>query len=245
MDWITEPAAWTAFFTLTALELVLGIDNIVFLSILTGKLPPAQRPKARQIGLALALGMRVLLLMAISWMSKLTAPLFTLLGFALSGRDLILFFGGLFLIGKSTHEIHQKLEGEEGSESARVAPTFAAVLVQIVLLDAVFSLDSVITAIGMADRVSIMIAAVIASMALMLAFARPLGEFVERHPTIKMLALSFLLLIGTTLMAEGLHVHFPKGYTYSAMAFSLFVEFLNLKMRAKAKPVHLHEAYKA
>ena len=246
MDWITQPESWIALATLTALEIVLGIDNVIFISILTGKLPPDQEPKARKLGLLLAMVMRIGLLFSLSWIIKLTAPLFTipLVGQEVSGRDLILIVGGLFLIAKSTHEIHQKLEGEEGHSSARVAPSFRSVLIQIMLLDIVFSLDSVITAVGMAKHIEIMIAAVVISVGFMIGFSGPIGRFVERHPTVKMLALSFLLLIGTTLVAEGFDVHVPKGYVYFAMAFSVFVEMLNLRLqKAKPRPVHLHEPY--
>ena len=242
MDWISEPQAWIAFLTLTALELVLGIDNIVFISILAGKLPPEDRKKARTVGLALAMITRVLLLLSLSWIIRLTAPLFTVLSQEISGRDLILIGGGLFLLAKSTYEIHGKLEGEEGHASARVGPSFTSVIIQILLLDVVFSLDSVITAVGMVDNVSIMIAAVIVAIVFMMAFAGKISGFVERHPTVKMLALSFLLLIGVTLIVEGFDHHVPKGYIYFAMAFSVFVEMLNLRLR-KSKPVKLHEAY--
>ena len=242
MEWISEPSAWIAFLTLTALELVLGIDNIIFISILAGKLPPDQRKKARTLGLALAMITRVLLLLSLSWIIRLTAPLFTVLSQEISGRDLILIVGGLFLLGKSTFEIHGKLEGEEGHASARVGPSFTSVLIQILMLDVVFSLDSVITAVGMVDNVAIMIAAVVVSIVFMMAFAGPISGFVERHPTVKMLALSFLLLIGVTLIVEGFDHHIPKGYIYFAMAFSVFVEMLNLRLR-KSKPVKLHEPY--
>lgn len=244
MDWITSPEAWIAFGTLLALEIVLGIDNVVFISILAGKLPEQQQAKARYIGLALAMVTRIILLLSISWMVRLTAPLFTVLGMEISGRDLILIVGGLFLIAKSTHEIHQKLEGEQGGAIARVAPTFTSVIVQILLLDVVFSLDSVITAVGMVDQIGIMIAAVVIAVIVMIAFAAAIGSFVERHPTVKMLALSFLLLIGMTLIAEGFDQHISKGYIYSAMAFSVFVEILNLRAKkVSAEPVKLHEPY--
>ena len=242
MEWITEPQAWIAFLTLTALELVLGIDNIIFISILAGKLPADQRKKARTLGLALAMITRILLLLSLSWIIRLTAPLFTVLSQEISGRDLILIVGGLFLLAKSTFEIHGKLEGEEGHASARVGPSFTSVIIQILLLDIVFSLDSVITAVGMVDNVAIMITAVVVAIIFMMAFAGPISGFVERHPTVKMLALSFLLLIGVTLIVEGFDHHIPKGYIYFAMAFSVFVEMLNLRLR-KSKPVKLHEAY--
>jgi len=243
MDWMTNPEAWIAFATLLALEIVLGIDNVVFISILAGKLPANQQAKARYLGLALAMVTRIILLFSISWMVRLTAPLFTVFGVEISGRDLILIVGGLFLIGKSTHEIHQKLEGERGQVSARVAPTFTGVLVQILLLDVVFSLDSVITAVGMVNQIGIMVTAVVVAVIVMIGFAGAIGRFVERHPTVKMLALSFLLLIGMTLMAEGFDQHISKGYIYSAMAFSVFVEVLNLRAKKAAEPVKFHEAY--
>jgi predicted tellurium resistance membrane protein TerC len=233
--------------TLTVLEIVLGIDNVIFISILAGKLPQAQQQRARQVGLALALVMRILLLLSLSFLSRLETPLLQikLFGteFDLTTRDLILFAGGLFLVYKATREIHHKLEGEEGEVSSRTAATFASVITQIVLLDIVFSIDSVITAIGMANQVAIMIAAVIVAVIIMLVAAGPISEFVSRHPTVKMLALAFLLMIGVTLIIEGLHVHIPKGYVYFAMGFSVLVEFLNLRASAnkKAKPVHLHE----
>jgi predicted tellurium resistance membrane protein TerC len=244
MDWITDPQAWIALGTLTVLEIVLGIDNVVFISILSGKLPPGQQHKARRWGLLLAMGMRIALLFAISWVIGLTKPLFTAIGQEISGRDLILLLGGLFLLAKSTHEIHNKLEGEEGHASARVPPSMAGVLVQIILLDVVFSLDSVITAVGMADQIGVMIAAVVIAVGFMMVFAGPVSRFVERHPTVKMLALSFLLLIGVSLIAEGLDRHIPKGYIYFAMAFSVFVEMLNLRLRRGApEPVHLRKPY--
>ncbi|HXE57117.1 MAG TPA: TerC family protein [Gemmatimonadales bacterium] len=243
MDWLLNPEALIALVTLTVLEVVLGIDNIVFISILAGKLPPEQRERARRTGLALALVTRVALLLSITWVMRLTTPLFAVLGRAISGRDLILLAGGLFLIAKSTHEIHQKLEGAEGEGSARVPPTYTAVIVQIMLLDIVFSLDSVITAVGMAEQVWVMVAAVVIAVGFMLVFARPVGDFVERHPTVKMLALSFLLLIGVTLIAEGLGQHIPKGYVYFAMGFSVFVEMLNLRLGKRGRPVRLHEEY--
>ncbi|MCI0483317.1 MAG: TerC family protein [candidate division NC10 bacterium] len=244
MEWITDPQGWIAFITLLALEIVLNVDNIIFISILAEKLPSPQQHRARIVGLTLALLMRVVLLLFLSWIVHLTAPLFTVFGHEVSGRDLILILGGLFLLAKSTHEIHQKLEGEEGRSSARVKPSFAGVVVQILLLDIVFSLDSVITAVGMVEDVSLMISAVMVAIGLMMVFSGPVGNFVERHPTFKMLALSFLLLIGVTLIAEGLHRHVPKGYLYFAMAFSAFVEMLNLKLRKPpGKPVRFYKAY--
>lgn len=244
MSWITDPQAWIAFATLLTLEVVLGIDNVIFLSILASKLPAAQQAKARIVGLGLAMFMRIILLLSISWVIGLTAPLFTVLSQEISGRDIILIAGGLFLIAKSTHEIHQKLEGEEGRASARVAPTFTSVIVQILLLDAVFSLDSVITAVGLVQEIGIMVSAIVLAVVFMMAFAGPVSAFVERHPTVKMLALSFLLLIGVTLIVEGFDGHVPKGYVYFAMAFSMFVEFLNMKARKpKMPPVKLHQPY--
>jgi predicted tellurium resistance membrane protein TerC len=244
MTWLTDPQTWIAFVTLTILELVLGIDNIVFISILAGKLPPAHQQRARTLGLGLAMLLRIALLFSLSWIIRLTAPLVTVFGQAISGRDLILLGGGVFLIGKSTYEIHEKLEGEEGHASARIPPAFLGVLIQILLLDIVFSLDSVITAVGMTDQFGVMIAAVVVAVVCMMVFAGPISRFVERHPTVKMLALSFLLLIGVTLIAEGLDRHIPKGYIYFAMAFSVFVEMLNLKLRRpRAAPVKLHAPY--
>jgi len=244
MDWVTDPQTWIAFATLLGLEIVLGIDNVVFISILAAKLSPAQQAKARFVGLGLAMLMRIILLFLLSWVVRLTAPLFSIFGQQISGRDLILIVGGLFLIGKATHEIHQKLEGEEGHASSRVPPTFASVIIQILLLDAVFSLDSVITAVGMVEQIGIMVAAVVIAILFMMVFAAPLSHFVERHPTVKMLALSFLLLIGVVLVAEGWDQHIRKGYIYFAMGFSIFVEMLNLKLRRpKTEPVKLHEPY--
>ncbi|HTP61894.1 MAG TPA: TerC family protein [Burkholderiales bacterium] len=246
MDLLSDPQNWIAFATLTALELVLGIDNVIFISILVDKLPPAQRERARRIGLAMAMFMRVGLLLVLAWIIGLTAPLFSLLGQALSGRDLILIGGGLFLLWKSVKEIHQLLEGEEGAASAGVRATFGAVVLQIMVVDIVFSLDSIITAVGMVRQVEIMIAAVVASVALMMLFAGAIGRFVSAHPTIKMLALAFLVVVGVVLIAAGFQHEVPKGYVYFAMAFSVGVELLNIRMRKRkraAKPVHLHEAY--
>jgi predicted tellurium resistance membrane protein TerC len=241
MEWMSDPQAWIALLTLTVLEIVLGIDNIIFISILVGKLPEAQQPKARRLGLFLAMFLRIGLLASIAWMARLTAPFFTVLGQGISGRDLILLTGGLFLLFKATREIHDRLEGEEEGANARAVASFTAVIIQILLLDIVFSLDSVITAIGMADHLPVMIAAVVIAVGVMMFAAGPISNFVSRHPTIKMLALSFLLLIGMSLIAEGLGRHIPKGYIYFAMAFSVFVEMLNLRSRKKGKPVKLHE----
>ena len=246
MDWITNPEAWIALATLTALEIVLGIDNVVFISILASKLPRHQQSKARRLGLGLAMLMRIALLFSLTWIIKLTAPLFTVLGEEISGRDLVLILGGLFLLFKATREIHDRLEGEEGEASARVVPSLASVLIQIMLLDMVFSLDSVITAVGMAEELGVMVTAVVIAVGFMLLFAAPISEFVDRHPTVKMLALSFLLMIGLALVAEGLDQHIPKGYIYFAMAFSVLVETLNLRMRrAKPDAVHLRQPYTA
>jgi len=246
MSWVTEPAAWVGFVTLVALEIVLGVDNVVFISILAGKLPAEQQGRARRLGLGLAMIMRILLLLSLTWIVRLTAPLFTLLEQAISGRDLVLIAGGLFLIWKSTHEIHGNLEGEEGEASTKVAPTLGAVLIQIMLLDVVFSLDSVITAVGMVDEIGVMIAAVVVSVGFMFIFAGSIGEFVERHPTVKMLALSFLLMIGVALIADGLDRHIPKGYIYFAMAFSVGVELLNLRAkRVREDAVRLRQPYSA
>jgi predicted tellurium resistance membrane protein TerC len=244
---LTDPQVWIAFLTLTALELVLGIDNIIFISILVDKLPPVQRERARRIGLFLAMFMRVGLLLVLSWIVGLTAPLLTILGEPISGRDLILIAGGLFLVWKSTKEIHQLTEGEEGHAAGAVKNAFAAVILQIIVIDMVFSLDSIITAVGMVDNVSVMIAAVVASVGLMMLFARGIGEFVSAHPSIKMLALSFLLVVGVMLMAEGFDHKVPKGYIYFAMAFSVAVEMLNIRMRKKKSalaPVELHDPYR-
>jgi predicted tellurium resistance membrane protein TerC len=243
MEWLTSPESWIALLTLTVLEIVLGIDNVIFISILAGKLPEAQQGKARKTGLFLAMFIRIGLLASLAWIVRLTAPLFTVLRQEISGRDLILLLGGLFLMAKSTHEIHERLEGEEGEASARAAASFAGVIVQILLLDIVFSLDSVITAVGMANQLPVMIAAVVIAVGVMMVSAGAIGDFVERHPTVKMLALSFLLLIGMSLVAEGLDQHIPKGYIYFAMGFSIFVEMLNLRMKKKTPPVHLREPY--
>jgi predicted tellurium resistance membrane protein TerC len=237
MDWLTSPEAWIALLTLTVLEIVLGIDNVIFISILAGKLPPEKQARARRLGLGLAMFMRIALLFSITLITRLTAPLFTVLGEEISGRDLGLILGGLFLLAKSTREIHERLEGEEGEASVKVRPSLVSVLVQIMLLDIVFSLDSVITAVGMAEDLGVMITAVVIAVGFMMVFARPVSEFVERHPTIKMLALSFLLLIGLALVADGLNQHIPKGYIYFAMAFSVGVELLNLRMRRGKKDV--------
>lgn len=249
-SWIAQPESWIALVTLVALELVLGVDNVIFISILSGKLPQQDQQRARTTGIMLAVITRVLLLLSLSWIISLEEPLFTIPWFdghdiGISGRDMILLAGGIFLLWKSTHEIHEKLEGKEGAASAKVSATFTSVIIQIMLLDIVFSLDSVITAVGMVDHIAIMIIAVIIAAAVMIFVATPLGSFVERHPTIKILALSFLLLIGFTLVVEGLHQHIPKGYVYFAMGFSVMVEMINLRVRdSNVKPVHLRDAYK-
>jgi predicted tellurium resistance membrane protein TerC len=246
MDWLTSAEGWIALLTLTSLEIVLGIDNIIFISILADRLPESQQARARTVGLGLAMFMRILLLLSISWVIGLTAPLFDLVGQELSGRDLILIVGGLFLLGKATYEIHEKLEGKEehGDATAKKAASFASVIVQILLLDIVFSLDSVITAVGMADDVSVMITAVVISIGVMLVSAAAISDFVNQHPTVKMLALSFLILIGMSLVAEGWEQHIPKGYIYFAMGFSVLVEMLNLRARHTASPpVELRSAY--
>ena len=246
MDLLTSPEAWIAFATLTALELVLGIDNIIFISILVDKLPKAQQEMARRVGRFMAMFMRIGLLLVLAWIVGLVEPLFTLLGQAISGRDLILILGGLFLVWKSTTEIHGSMEGEEGHAGSAVKATLAAVLLQIMIIDLVFSLDSIITAVGMVDDVRIMIAAVISSVALMMVFAGPIGRFVSAHPTIKVLALSFLVVVGVVLIAEGFDSHVPKGYVYFAMAFSLGVEMLNIRMRKRStKVVQLHSPYES
>lgn len=247
MDWLTNPDALVGLLTLTLMEIVLGIDNVIFISILAAKLPVEQQARARQVGLALALGIRILLLLTVSWIAQLTAPLFTIVGQEISGRDLILIGGGIFLLWKATREIHERLEGHSGHASAKVAPSFQAVIVQILLLDVVFSLDSVITAVGMVDEVAVMIIAVTISIGIMLLSAGKISDFVNRHPTVKMLALSFLLLIGFMLLLEGFDQHVPKGYIYFAIGFSVFVEMLNLRARTKAtaktEPVQLHQPY--
>jgi predicted tellurium resistance membrane protein TerC len=247
MEWLTDPQVWIALATLTALEIVLGVDNIIFISVLVGRLPEAQRNRARSIGLLLAMGTRILLLFSLTWMMTLTQPLIDLFGRGISGRDLILIGGGLFLLWKSVHEIHNSLEGESDEQAgAAVRATFAGVLVQIAIIDIVFSLDSVITAVGLVDQLSVMVIAIVAAVGVMMFAAKPIGEFVDRHPTIKMLALAFLILVGFALVAEGWDFHVPKGYIYFAMAFSVAVEMLNLRMRARAArratPVHLRKA---
>ena len=247
MDLLLNPEIWVAFLTLLALEIVLGIDNIVFISILVDKLPEERQALARRLGLGMALVMRILLLLSLSWVIGLTAPLFAVFGQEISGRDVILILGGLFLLGKATYEIHENLEGEEGHSSARVKATFASVLIQIIVIDMVFSLDSVITAVGMVDQVSVMIAAVTVAILVMLFSAEAVAGIVTRHPTLKMLALSFLLLIGLALLLEGFDQHVPKGYIYFAMGFSVLVEFLNIRVRrrreARSRPVELHQRY--
>ena len=243
MDAFFTSSGLLALVTLTILEIVLGVDNVIFISILSSKLPGSQQAPARRMGLLAAMGMRILLLLSIVWIIRLTAPLFYIFGRPISGRDLILISGGLFLLAKATIEIHERLEGEEGHSSARVPPSFAAVIIQIAVLDIVFSLDSVITAVGMADEITIMVAAVILAVGVMMLSAGPISSFVNRHPTIKVLALSFLLLIGVSLIGEGLGMHIPKGYIYFAMGFSVFVEVINVRVRRAAVPVHLHEPY--
>ncbi len=243
MEWLSNPESWIALLTLTVLEIVLGIDNVIFISILAGKLPKDEQGKARKVGLALAMFIRLALLASIAWIARLTSPLFTALGQEISGRDLILLVGGLFLLAKATHEIHEKLEGEDGTATAKVRASFTGVIIQILLLDIVFSLDSVITAVGMANELPVMMTAVVISVLVMLVAAGSISDFVSRHPTVKMLALSFLLLIGMSLVAEGLGQHISKGYIYFAMGFSVFVEMLNLRLQKKSKPVHLHEPY--
>jgi predicted tellurium resistance membrane protein TerC len=247
MEWLLDPQAWIALATLTALEIVLGIDNVIFISILAGRLPAEQRDRARRLGLGVAMVTRLGLLFSLAWVIGMTAPWFAVFGQEVSGRDVVLIAGGLFLLGKSTHEIHNSLEGPEGRPGARgAAAGFAGVVIQIGLLDIVFSLDSVITAVGMAEYVAVMALAIVLSVAVMLVAVKPIGEFVDRHPTVKMLALSFLTLVGTALIAEGFDVHVPKGYIYFAMAFSVVVEMLNIRVRRRAGgPVHLHKAIQA
>ena len=242
MNWLASPETWIALLTLTVLEIVLGIDNIIFISILAGKLPAGEQPRARTVGLTLAMVTRILLLLSLTGIMRLTRPLFSPFGHPFSGRDLMLLLGGLFLLWKSTREIHDKLEGEEGRQNVKAGATFGGVIVQIALLDIVFSLDSVITAVGMVRQVGVMIAAIVLAVLVMLVAAGPISNFVHRHPTLKMLALSFLLLIGVTLIADGLGQHIPKGYVYFAMGFSVFVESLNLRRLRKAAPVHLKES---
>jgi predicted tellurium resistance membrane protein TerC len=240
MEWISSPEAWIALLTLTTLEIVLGIDNIVFIAILADRVEPTSRARARRLGLGLAVGTRILLLLSIVWIMRLTAPLFSVLGREVSGRDLILITGGVFLLFKSTREIHDKLEGEGDQHDSSVGvASFWGVILQIALLDIIFSLDSVITAVGVADDLAVMIIAVLVAGAFMIAAAGLVGDFVSRHPTVKMLALSFLILIGMSLVAEGMHQHIPKGYVYFAMGFSMFVEMLNLRVKSKRAPVHL------
>jgi predicted tellurium resistance membrane protein TerC len=244
LELLADPQAWIAFATLTALELVLGIDNIIFITILVDKLPPERRNLALRLGLFMAMVMRIGLLLVLSWIIGLTVPLFSVLGQEISGRDLILILGGLFLLWKSTTEIHGSLEGEEGHASGAVRATFAAVLIQIMIVDIVFSLDSIITAVGMVNRIEVMVAAVIVSVALMMVAVTPIARFVSAHPTVKMLALSFLVVVGVVLIAEGFDHHVPKGYIYFAMAFSVAVEMLNIRMRKRSpQPVRLHATY--
>ncbi len=244
MNWLTDPQAWIALLTLTSLEIVLGIDNIIFISILAGKLPGELQKKARVLGLLAAMVSRLLLLFSLTWIMRLTKPLFTVYNQEISGRDLILLVGGLFLIAKATHEIHNKLEGAEGESDAKVGASFAGVIIQIMVIDIVFSLDSVITAVGMVQDISIMVVAVVVSVGFMLFFSGAISDFVQRHPTVKMLALAFLILIGVNLVAEGLGQHIPKGYTYFAMAFSVLVEMLNLRLRrVPVEPVHLRQEF--
>ena len=244
MEWISSPESWVALLTLTALEIVLGIDNIIFISIIAGKLPEEQQKLGRQVGLLMAMVTRILLLFSIAWLTRLTAPLFSVFSYDISGRDLILIIGGLFLLGKSTFEIHERLEGEEGHASEKVAASLAGVIFQIMLLDIVFSLDSVITAVGMVDEIFIMVSAVVIAVGIMLFASGPISEFVNDRPTLKILALSFLLLIGFSLVADGLGLHIPKGYIYFAMGFSVFVEVINLQVRSKSTPVQLRKPYK-
>jgi predicted tellurium resistance membrane protein TerC len=245
IEWLLNPGTWIALATLTALEVVLGVDNVIFVSILAGRLPEAQRPRARRLGLFLAMFMRIGLLFSLTWMMRLTHPMLTVFGTGVSGRDFILLLGGLFLIAKSTHEIHSRLEGDETHGSGRAAASFTSVIVQVMLLDIVFSLDSVITAVGMANDLAVMVTAVVLAVGVMMAAANGVSAFVDRHPTVRMLALSFLLLIGFSLFLEGFHQHIPKGYIYFAMAFSVFVEMLNLRHRRGSRPVELRHEYPA
>lgn len=248
LDWLADPHAWISLFTLSLLEIVLGIDNLIFISILSGKLPPEQQAKARKTGLALALITRILLLCSLAWVMKLTGELWSWKPFGWSipnsGKDLILFFGGLFLVFKSVREIHEKLEGEDGERSVKIAPKFSRIVFEIILMDIIFSLDSVITAVGMAQELTVMITAVIIAVIVMLVFVNQISAFVDRHPTVKMLALSFLILIGTMLVAEAFHQHVNKGYIYFAMAFAVGVEMLNIRVTRKAKHVELHQPYR-
>ena len=241
MEWLTDPQMWIALATLTALEIVLGVDNIIFISILVSRLPQHQRNRARLIGLGLAMGTRILLLLSLAWIMTLTDPLFAVWGKEIAGRDIILIGGGLFLLWKSVHEIHASLEGVEEGPRAALQAGFGAVLIQIAVIDIVFSLDSVITAVGMVDEVPVMVAAIVIAVLVMMFAAKPIGDFVDRHPTIKMLALSFLIMVGTALVAEGFDFHVPKGYIYFAMAFSVAVEMLNLRLRRRLAPVRLHK----
>jgi predicted tellurium resistance membrane protein TerC len=241
VEWLTSPEAWIALATLTALEIVLGVDNIIFISILVGRLPPGERQRARVIGLGLAMFSRIALLLSLAWMMRLTSPLFSLVGHEVAGRDLILLGGGLFLLAKAVMEIHNALEGAGENQSVRAGQAgFLGVLVQIAIIDIVFSLDSVITAVGMVDHVPVMVLAIVIAVGVMMFAAKPIGEFVDDHPTVKMLALSFLILVGVALIGEGFAMHIPKGYIYFAMAFSVAVEMLNLKLRRRA-PVRLHK----
>ncbi len=243
IEWFTNPQTWIALATLTVLEIVLGVDNVIFISILAGKLHESKRARARRVGLFLAMFMRIGLLLSLTWMIRLTRPLFSVFGHPFAGRDLVLMCGGLFLVAKSTMEIHDKLEGDEGRGSSRVLPSFSAVIVQVMLLDVVFSLDSVITAVGMANDLGVMVTAVVAAVAVMMFASARIGAFVDKHPTVKVLALSFLLLIGMSLVADGFGQHIPKGYIYFAMGFSVFVEMINLRVRPASPPVNLRHPY--
>lgn len=241
MEFLTDPQVWLAFITLTAMEIVLGIDNIIFLAILVGRLPRAQQKKARFIGLSLAMVTRILLLLSLTWLMKLTAPLFAILGNEISGRDIVLIVGGLFLLFKSTMEIHTSLEGTEHETKAGGSASFIGVVSQIAVIDIIFSLDSVITAVGLAQHLEVMVAAIVIAVIVMMLSAGAISDFIDRHPTVKMLALSFLILIGVALIADGFELHIPKGYIYFAMAFSVMVEMLNLKLRKKREPLQLHK----